>query len=191
MDYFTSDPHFGHENVIRFCARPFQSLTQMHERLIENYNSRVKETDRCFFLGDVFFNKHAEAEILLKQMHGEKILIQGNHDNLSHTQYLRIGFSMVLQEAVIKINGNRVTLSHFPFWPNWYQRLFIPRADLRCERSRPVDRGQWLLHGHVHKAWFMNGKQINVGVDRSRFYPISQTEIQSIMDKNPNGLPKR
>ena len=45
MIYFTADTHFGHENVIRFCGRPYATDAEMDEALIENWNSRVKGND--------------------------------------------------------------------------------------------------------------------------------------------------
>lgn len=48
MIYFTADTHFGHENVIRFCGRPFSCAAEMDEALIANWNSRVKGNDTVY-----------------------------------------------------------------------------------------------------------------------------------------------
>lgn len=50
MFYFTADAHFGHENVIRFCSRPYATAAEMDEALIENWNSRVKGNDTVLIL---------------------------------------------------------------------------------------------------------------------------------------------
>lgn len=55
MIYFTADTHFGHENVIRFCDRPFSSANEMDEAMIANWNARVKGDDTVYVLGDMFF----------------------------------------------------------------------------------------------------------------------------------------
>lgn len=79
MIYFTADTHFGHENVIRFCNRPFSSADEMDEMLIQNWNSRVKDNDTVYILGDMFF-RSANAESILQRLKGKKRLIIGNHD---------------------------------------------------------------------------------------------------------------
>ena len=53
MIYFTSDLHFGHENVIRFNNRPFRNEREMSRVLITNYNSIVKPDDTVYLLGDL------------------------------------------------------------------------------------------------------------------------------------------
>lgn len=55
MVYFTADTHFGHENIIKFCDRPFASVEEMDETLIANWNGRVRANDTVFILGDMFF----------------------------------------------------------------------------------------------------------------------------------------
>ena len=68
MIYFTADTHFGHENVIRFCGRPFSCAAEMDEALIANWNSRVKGNDIIYILGDMFFGQ----SILKKSLNGSK-----------------------------------------------------------------------------------------------------------------------
>ena len=71
MIYFTADTHFGHENVIRFCGRPYTTAAEMDEALIENWNSRVKGNDTVFILGDLFFRSD-NAEEILRCLKGKK-----------------------------------------------------------------------------------------------------------------------
>lgn len=177
MIWFTSDLHLGHEGVIRFCARPYQSAGEMDNDLIRRWNNCVKHDDTVYVLGDVSFHKPSIGVPLLRRLHGRKILVQGNHDKYSLTQYLDAGFITVVQEAVIHMSGRHLRLSHFPYWP-------INETDtheLRYQDRRPHNDGRWLLCGHVHEKWKIRERQINVGVDVWNYAPVSQSQIEKIL----------
>ena len=61
--FFTSDTHFGHENIIKYCGRPFKDVEKMNERLIKNWNEVVKDTDTIFHLGDFSFRGYGSFKI--------------------------------------------------------------------------------------------------------------------------------
>jgi len=75
-----SDQHFFHKNIIEFSDRPYDSVEQMNEYLIANYNDYVGENDICIWVGDVGFKGNSFINELLDQCNGYKILIVGNHD---------------------------------------------------------------------------------------------------------------
>ena len=49
--FFTSDTHFNHANIIKFCNRPFKDVEQMNETLIANWNRVVEMDDTVFHAG--------------------------------------------------------------------------------------------------------------------------------------------
>jgi len=78
---FTSDLHFGHENVMRFDNRPFETVEEMDEELIKRWNAKVGKGDLVYVLGDMIWRSLAnEAVNLLRRLNGQIILIKGNHD---------------------------------------------------------------------------------------------------------------
>ena len=105
MIYFTADTHFGHENVIRFCSRPFSCAAEMDEALIENWNSRVKGNDTVYVLGDMFF-RSVNFEEILKRLKGKKRLIVGNHDGSWMTKADINGFMPVTFDELVENNRN-------------------------------------------------------------------------------------
>ena len=52
MNYYISDLHLGHTNVIKFDKRPFSNIEEMENKIIENWNSRVTKQDTVYILGD-------------------------------------------------------------------------------------------------------------------------------------------
>lgn len=179
---FTSDHHFGHSNVIEFCKRPFGDLHAMHETLIDNWNSVVKNDDKTVWvLGDIFFGTKPEAAAIMRRLRGRKYLIKGNHDAWSDGAYIKLGFEMVLREAVIKTGGHKLRLSHYPYWPPNEARY--ERIDLRYPERRPHDDGGNLLCGHVHDRWKSKiepgglGHMINVGVDAWDLKPVRLMQL--------------
>ena len=53
MVYFIADPHFGHENAIKLCSRPFETVEEMNETIIKNWNGRVHGNDTVYIVGDI------------------------------------------------------------------------------------------------------------------------------------------
>lgn len=76
--FFTSDTHFGHANIIRFCNRPFRNVEEMNEALIENWNLVVSEDDTVFHLGDFAFGGSNVWKSIIPRLNGHINLIIGN-----------------------------------------------------------------------------------------------------------------
>ena len=41
--WFTADEHYGHENIIRHCNRPFADAAEMERELVRRHNALVGE----------------------------------------------------------------------------------------------------------------------------------------------------
>ena len=78
--FFTSDTHFYHGNIIRFCNRPFKDVEVMNETIISNWNNTVGQDDTIFHLGDFCLGGSAEWTKILDRLNGKIYLIMGNHD---------------------------------------------------------------------------------------------------------------
>src|SRR4051812_8195892 len=78
--YFTSDLHFGHQRIIELCNRPFGSVEEMNQTIIDRWNDTVKNDDTVFVLGDVAMGKISDSLPLVKKLKGNKHLVSGNHD---------------------------------------------------------------------------------------------------------------
>ena len=112
--WFTSDTHFNHANIIKYCNRPFASVEEMNEKLIENWNSVVGKDDLTWCLGDFCLGPDQKKHIpeLVSKLNGRINLILGNHDHNSVKFYYDAGFNRVYDRKVI-IN-DFVILTHAP-----------------------------------------------------------------------------
>lgn len=183
MIWFTSDLHFGHKQILSYCPRPWETLDQMHNGLIENWNDSVQEDDEVFILGDLALCGFQEFSEYCRALRGKKYLIKGNHDKYSNGQYNRLGIK-VFHEVKMLIAGHTVRLSHYPYAPEWYRRPFVYKSELRfLERRPPRIAGEILLHGHTHTRYKRAGNRIHVGVDAWDYRPASAREIESLISK--------
>ena len=99
--WFIGDTHFGHKNIITYCNRPFESVDQMTEVLIRNWNSVVAKEDRVIMNGDFALCGKAKIIEIGNMLKGRKTLIIGNHDGASLNTYYEAGFEMVSKYPVV------------------------------------------------------------------------------------------
>lgn len=190
MRWFTSDLHFFHKNVIKYCKRPFSSVEEMNEKLIELWNKQVSSKDLVYILGDFSFGNYEDTIKIVKRLNGHKILIRGNHDyRFTARDLVEMGFKDVRDYDHIRIGNKYVLITHYQYRAGhlkqiWYsvKHFFIKRERRKYFDYYPVDCGKWHLHGHNHSGPKINGRQINVCVDVNNFKPISEIEIEKIIN---------
>lgn len=160
MLWFTSDTHFGHANIIRYCNRPFTSVLEMDHEMIQRWNARVGEGDTVYHLGDFAFANQDRIREILSQLKGTKVLIRGNHDRrIKDAKFLAAGFSAVHKALALLTDKVVAVLQHHPDY----------------EMEHAVNGFNFC--GHVHKSWTRRGNIINVGVDVRDFQPVTLDEL--------------
>lgn len=141
--FVTSDHHFFHGNIIKYCNRPFASYQEMNDYMIEKWNEVVQEGDIVLHLGDFAFR--GKANLIRPQLNGKIILVRGNHDlSVSESD----GFIIIEGNLVI---GN-VIFSHRPL------------------EKEDILEGFINVHGHIHNKTSYNG--LNVSVEMTDYKPI-------------------
>ena len=142
MNYFISDLHFFCKSQIdnggmNYDGRPFKTLEEMHERILTRWNKKVTNGDTVYILGDIGMRGRNDLLIaLVAQLKGRKVLIRGNHDDISDYRFKQL-FSEIYdyKELAESFSGKsyKLVLSHYPIlmWNGQH-------------------KGSILLYGHTH-----------------------------------------
>lgn len=198
MIWFTSDLHFGHANLMQYEPKRQQLGTTIYDvdaTIISRIREKVKPGDTLYILGDVGLTDDGYLKRCLECLDCKLVLVMGNHDRRTLKHYLKLGFDMVCYEMKMKIAGQFVWLNHYPYRKPWWKVIFPWQFREKDRHKRPVNRGHWLLHGHIHTGgalvgdggWKLRGQQINVGVDAWDYYPVSIQQIEAIISSGKSG----
>ena len=177
MNYYISDPHFGHAKVIPMCNRPFETIDAMNECLIENWRRIVAPDDTVYVLGDVIYRNSRSPDYYLKPLPGRKHLILGNHDTKWMRQCDPLDFFESISHMKFVNEGDRqLTLCHFPMmsWPG-------------------SSRQGYMIFGHIHNNtdgayWPLiacSSLMLNACVEVNGYCPVSfeQLKVNNAMHK--------
>lgn len=169
--WFTSDHHFGHQNIIRFSNRPFASTAEMNEVMVQRWNARVAPGDVVYHLGDFAFLPPPGIRALREQLHGTIRLLRGNHDKsidacASCFDWIKDYYELKVEDADAVGGKRKIILLHYA---------------LRVWNAS--HHGAWHLYGHSHGELPDDpaSLSLDVGVDCHNFYPISYEEVKSLM----------
>lgn len=172
---FTSDTHFGHANIINYCNRPFDSLEHMDDRLIKNWNERVKPDDMVIFCGDFCFRNSPGGKpgegttnkfgFYKEKLNGNIVFIRGNHDDNNSV-------NTKIESVVINVGGHEIYCAHDP-------HDYCPGYDIN-------------IVGHIHGKWKIKQEGttvlINVGVDVWDYRPVTTEEIFKLYHRFKTGV---
>ena len=161
--FFTSDTHFSHKNIIKYCNRPFHSVEEMNETMIANWNAVVKPRSIIYHLGDFGFGTEEEMDEIKARLHERIEFVFGSHDKKVKTLFHP--YRLMLE---IKVEGQPITLCHYAM-RTW----------------RASYHGSWHLFGHSHGRLEVDNHTLayDVGVDTNNFAPVSFEKIKEIMAK--------
>ena len=166
--FFTSDTHFGHKNIIKFCNRPYVTVEEMDEDLIKHWNDRVGKHDTIYHLGDfTFYRNENQQRRIIDRLNGNIKLLLGNHDE--DLVYLPPRITICDTVTGVKIDHYSLQLCHYPLleWDGAF-------------------RGAIHLHGHSHNLWPQTKyRRLDVGVDGHKMDPWSFEEIREWAKDRP------
>jgi calcineurin-like phosphoesterase family protein len=172
--YLISDHHFGHSNIIKYCDRPFTSVGEMDNAMLDHYYETVGPDDVLIHLGDVAMDMQDGRETIERfdQLDGD-LLVRGNHD---------IGLNgedapfPVIDSCTIEHGGYEFYCTHRP-------------------EDVPQSWDSWVLHGHHHNNdlevfpfVFYDEQRVNVGAEVLDYRPIQLDTIVEILEKSTSKI---
>ena len=178
--WFSSDHHINHRRCLEIMPfRPWKTIEEMNQGLVDNHNSVVKPDDTVVWLGDVLMGgkKHEAFRTYINKMNGKKIWILGNHDrgfkDKDYAIYQEFGMTIYAETIrLVDIDSNmpkNIILSHFPFL-GAHSEEFDNQYEAYCS----IDDGSLLFHGHTHQQVpMLRTRMISVGVDAWGYKPVS------------------
>jgi len=161
--FYTSDTHFGHKNIIKYGNRYkyCQTVEEMDQLLIDNWNSVVGKEDTVIHLGDVAFPQNNINDIM-NQLNGNIHLVLGNHDYKKGKPYSYLDyFFHIYADQIVIQHEMKLVLCHYPI-KNWPYK----------------HKGYKHLHGHSHGNDLYDIDAIDVGVDCWDLFPISLEQVK-------------
>lgn len=167
--FFTSDTHFGHGNIIKFCNRPFSSVEEMDETIISRWNATIGKHDLVYHLGDFSFHGGVDkTKDIISRLNGHKFLILGNHDKriegnkMLRSMFVRVVDYLEIHDILPTGEKKKLVLMHFPIL-SWHG----------------ARKGSWMLHGHCHgnMKYPFDGNIVDVGCDPWGFEPVTTEKI--------------
>ena len=167
--WFTSDHHFGHDNIRSHCQRPFDSTEEMNEAMIARWNACVAPSDTVYHLGDLFLCSLDEAQAIRRRLQGNICLIRGNHDKTADRMKESFGwvkdyYELKVEDADAPSGKQLIVLCHYAFrvWRN-------------------AHHGAWHLYGHSHGSLPGANHSMDIGVDCHGFSPISYERVKAAL----------
>jgi calcineurin-like phosphoesterase family protein len=179
--FFTSDTHFFHSNIIKYCDRPFNNVHEMNEVIVKKWNEIVPKDGVVFHLGDVSLTAIPKVlNDLLYRLNGTKYLIIGNHEkDALGKEYIRDHWTGIYDIAEIFVEDEEIT----------YKEQHIVMCHYPMLTWNASHRGSWQLFGHVHGGLSNKGvinhhpAQMDVGVDTNDFKPYTYQEVKEKITK--------
>jgi calcineurin-like phosphoesterase family protein len=164
-DYFSSDSHYRHRNILQYQNRPFRDVEHMNAMMINNWNDRVTPEDTVYHLGDFGFGSIDELQSIFDRLNGRKFLLSGNHDK---NAIKLAGWGWVKERHEFYIGKQLIVLSHYAMrvWRNSHY-------------------GSICLYGHSHGSMPGNSQSLDVGVDCWDYRPVTLAEIQARLKTLP------
>lgn len=176
--WLTSDTHFNHNKDFIYKERGFNSVEEMNQKIVENWNTLIQDDDIVYHLGDVYMGADHDAAInIISSLKGRKFLAYGNHDSDVKIQKMKENniFEDIQMGYRIKKGKKHYILTHYP--------TIVENGDNTFAVS---------VHGHTHATEPFTkdsfGKEIltrvHIGLDTWDLKPVKLEDVLNIIKEH-------
>lgn len=175
--WFIADTHFQHKNILGFEPehRPFKTLEEHDETLIDNWNRVVKPDDIIWHLGDFCFGGKKNVEIA-GRLAGKKRLVMGNHDCYGVELYAKH-----FERIFGAVHYKEFILTHIPIQKAYHPEMVNIHGHLH---SKKIER-TYLVDPEGFELKCNDPGYICVSVEQTNLAPIHIDEIRKIVESTP------
>lgn len=162
MKYFTSDPHWGHKNTIKWGRPQFQNVDEMNKFLVKKHQEwakKLKPEDQFWCLGDIFSH---DFLWVYRLFNCKTVLLLGNHDRHEDVEKFKQYFDEVYEYPVYI--SDKVCVSHVP------QAVFDDQIN---------------IYGHLHYNVIDKINYVSACLEPNDYQLVSEKRIQSKFSKMP------
>lgn len=161
--WVTADHHFGHENIIRFCERPYNSIEKMDEDLIAKWNDVVGDGDTVYHLGD--FTLGDDLWKYLDRLKGTVYFVSTPYHHDKRWMFFN-------RKTVSLSESHRLDINLGSAHPFSIHMFHYPIEDWEKKYHGSIH-----LHGHSHGKASKIARRIDVGVDCWNYRPVNLHQI--------------
>ena len=172
MNFYISDPHFGHKSSISAFDRPYNTIEEMDRDIIRRWQERVTPEDTVYILGDLIVYARNPLQYLI-QLPGRKVLILGNHD----TQWIKRSgidpldwFDSVHEQLDIQDEGISLRLCHNPLDTELPEDGYLVYGHIHNNTQNPMWREIWREQRALNAT-------VDVALEIDRPFPATFREL--------------
>ena len=170
--YLTTDTHFYHSNMIKYCKRPIGFTEIVGLNLLD---VGFKEDDVLIHLGDICIGFDQKVhDLYIKPLKCKKWLVKGNHEHKSDNWYLNNGWDFVCKRFENKYFGKNILFSHSPQEDNGFD--FNIHGHFHNTLFRLL-QGNWIVEDEKER----NEKDLKVLTKKHKLLALEYTDYKPVL----------
>jgi len=188
--WVTSDIHFDHRNIAKYCphrqTKSFngeptdESIQEMNELIVHNINSMVAPDDDLWIIGDVCMGQIKNSIKYIPRINGKKHLVKGNHDK-TLVKFIREGETEFAVKDLFESIHDMWELSHT--FEGKKVKVFLCHYPMEHWNSQC----EFHLHGHMHSnpdtCSISPFKKMDIGLDGNYMFPRKLDDVLKLLSK--------